>query len=541
MILLTNMNANPTRQTVILTTLGLLAAAGIASGVDVTGVCEAPNTKFGQNVSYKLTGDTTFGWLTGAVAGDMDLNGHAFVMETGGGNRTVFSGAISGTGTFEWRGGGVPQAGPSVLGGEKPNTFKGVFTLAHGLLELDKPAGVDAIAGDLSLGTMGTAIVKLNKSNQINDASHVTLSGPGINGIDLNGHEETIASLVVSSQAVIQMGGEPATLTVGDCSACKWDLTKTVTVNGFKSGKDQLVFGKNDKGLSKEQLSRVGFDNPDGQLYSAKITSNGQVVPATRVSAINPPFDVSPEAKASRAKIYELSGLASLTGKGSPLKDAQTIVFFGDSITWQNTYIDTIDKAIKAGEGTKGKAIKLVNRGINGGGVVALRDGADGSGYPGNTAQKPFAEVIATEKANMAVVFIGINDVWWRKTTPEDFEKGLRDLAAAAKSNKTALVMATMTVHGELPDGKNGDDPKIEAYSEITRKVAKDTGSTLVDLRKAYVAYLQNQNAQLRVDGTLYFKPAGVLTYDGVHPSAAGTELLAKLIGDGIFRSLSKK
>ena len=62
-----------------------------------------------------------------------------------------------------------------------------------------------------------------------------------------------------------------------------------------------------------------------------------------------------------------------------------------------------------------------------------------------------------------------------------------------------------------------------------------------VDLRKAYIAYLQNNNAQLRVDGTLFFKPAGVLTYDGVHPSASGTELLANLIGDGILRALSKR
>jgi len=32
-----------------------------------------------------------------------------------------------------------------------------------------------------------------------------------------------------------------------------------------------------------------------------------------------------------------------------------------------------------------------------------------------------------------------------------------------------------------------------------------------------------------------------VLTYDGVHPSAAGTSLLAKLIGDGLFRALGGK
>ena len=67
------------------------------------------------------------------------------------------------------------------------------------------------------------------------------------------------------------MGGEPATLTVGDSSACKWDLTKTVTISGFKPGKDKLVFGRNAKGLTPEQLARVGFDDPAGMLYTAGI------------------------------------------------------------------------------------------------------------------------------------------------------------------------------------------------------------------------------------------------------------------------------
>jgi lysophospholipase L1-like esterase len=136
-------------------------------------------------------------------------------------------------------------------------------------------------------------------------------------------------------------------------------------------------------------------------------------------------------------------------------------------------------------------------------------------------------------------VFIGINDVWWRKTASDVFEKALRDLVASARANKTTLVLATLSVRGELPDGKNGDAPKIDQFAEITRGVARDTGSTLVDLRRAYVAYLQNHNAQLRVDGTLYSAPSGILTYDGVHPNGQGVALLANLISEGICRALA--
>ena len=127
------------------------------------------------------------------------------------------------------------------------------------------------------------------------------------------------------------------------------------------------------------------------------------------------------------------------------------------------------------------------------------------------------------------------------KNVARRIRKAWRDLVASAKTNSTRLVLATLSVHGELPDGKNSDDPKIEQFAQIMRKVARDTSTTLVDLRGAYIAYLQNNNAELRVDGTLYFAPSGVLTYDGVHPNSRGVAMLANLIGDGILRELAPR
>lgn len=210
------------------------------------------------------------------------------------------------------------------------------------------------------------------------------------------------------------------------------------------------------------------------------------------------------------------------------------ISFFGDSITWQNAFIREIDKALKAGAGTKGMAVKLVNRGINGGGVLSVRDGTKKSAYVSasnrNGPQAPFAEVIAADKADVAVVYIGVNDVWWRKTSEADFEKALRDLVASAKARKTACVLATLSVYREMPDGTNPKDAACDRFAAITRKVAAATGATLVDLRRAFLAYLRNHNAELRVDGTLKFLKTGVLTYDGVHPNAKGNALTADLI-----------
>lgn len=116
----------------------------------------------------------------------------------------------------------------------------------------------------------------------------------------------------------------------------------------------------------------------------------------------------------------------------------------------------------------------------------------------------------------------------------------LRDLAKAAKSNGTLLVLATLSVYREKPDGSNPKDAICDQYAEITRKVATSTGSTLVDLRKVFLAYLQNHNAELRIDGSLNFLETGVLTYDGVHPNATGNRLLANHLSQGIYEAMGK-
>jgi N-acetyl-beta-hexosaminidase len=129
------------KQIVVLAALCAASTAGLARAADISGEHENPTREFGRDANYKLVGDAKFGWRTGTVTGDIDLNGHAFVMDTGGGNHTVFSGAITGQGSFEWCSGDVPQVASSILGGDKPNTFPGAFTLSKGVLDLDKPAG----------------------------------------------------------------------------------------------------------------------------------------------------------------------------------------------------------------------------------------------------------------------------------------------------------------------------------------------------------------------------------------------------------------
>jgi len=535
----------------LIAAIACLAAVAVeGGGVEVSGKIDKPHAVHGKKADYKLVGDATFGWRTGELAGKIDVNGHTFVMDTGGGNRAVLSGAVSGDGRFVWKGGGQGrwQTTPSFLTGTKPNTFRGTLTILRGTLALAKPPGVNAVAGDLVLGGgSNQAIVRLDAANQIADSAGILITGKHEGRIWTQGFGETVGVLTLKSHGYVNLGDGASVLTFADSSAAKWDLAKTLTVRNWTAGKDRAVFGEGKPGVTRAQLARIGFADPSarpGGLYTAKLLPGGQIVPDRKVEAVDPPFDVSDQARAAREKLYNVPGRAKLSGKDTPVTDGLRISFFGDSITWQDTFIREIGKALTAGAGTGGLAGTLATRGINGGGVLQVRDGVKKSAYVSasnrNGPQAPFAEVIAADKADVAVVYIGVNDVWWRKTGEADFEKALRDLVAAAEARKTACVLATLSVYREMPDGTNPKDAGCERFAEITRKVAAATGATLVDLRGAFMAYLRNHNAELRVDGTLKFVSTGVLTYDGVHPNATGNALTADLIARGIYQALKK-
>src|SRR5438045_503255 len=141
----------------------IMAATGVAHAADVSGrLYEDRAPAPAKDGDFNLAGDTVFGWQTGTITGNVNLNDHALTMQTGGGNPTTFSGVLSGTGSFHWLGGtnGTWLTTPSYLNGEKANTLTGTFTLEQGMLVLAKLSGVDAIAGPLVVGGTASAILQ---------------------------------------------------------------------------------------------------------------------------------------------------------------------------------------------------------------------------------------------------------------------------------------------------------------------------------------------------------------------------------------------
>jgi len=199
-----------------------------------------------------------------------------------------------------------------------------------------------------------------------------------------------------------------------------------------------------------------------------------------------------------------------------PLKKGEKIVFLGDSITAGGVipkgYVTVIKTSLN--EKHKDLGIEIIGAGISGNKVPDL--------------QGRLEKDVLAKKPTLVVIYIGINDVWHGENdpsrgTPKDkFEAGLKEIIGKIQDAGARVVLCTPTVIGEKKAGTNKLDKLLDEYSEIGRKVAKETKSIPCDLRKAFVDHLEKHNAD--------DKDQGILTTDRVHLNDAGNKLVAETI-----------
>jgi lysophospholipase L1-like esterase len=199
-----------------------------------------------------------------------------------------------------------------------------------------------------------------------------------------------------------------------------------------------------------------------------------------------------------------------------PLKKGEKIIFLGDSITQggggPKGYVTLVKNALA--EKHKDLGIEVVNAGISGNKVPDL--------------QRRLQKDVLDRKPTLVVIYIGINDVWHgerdpaRGTTKEKFEEGLKEIIGKITDAGGRVILCTPSVIGEKTGGANNLDAKLDEYSEISRKLAKELKLPLCDLRQAFVDHLKANNSAN--------KDAGVLTTDRVHLNEAGNKLVAQAI-----------
>lgn len=124
---------------------------------------------------------------------------------------------------------------------------------------------------------------------------------------------------------------------------------------------------------------------------------------------------------------------------------------------------------------------------------------------------------------DVLTILIGVNDVWHelgsrngvgRELYEEVYRIILRETGAALPGTRIILMGAYLT-HGTATDGDwEYFREEVEARREIVRRLAQEYGVDFVDLQKEF------DQAQQKA-------PAAHWTADGVHPTAAGHQLIA--------------
>ncbi len=189
------------------------------------------------------------------------------------------------------------------------------------------------------------------------------------------------------------------------------------------------------------------------------------------------------------------------------------VIFFGDSITRggvaPNGYITLLQQMLV--NNGRDKAFELIGAGIGGNKVYDL--------------YLRLEDDVLSKKPDLVFIYIGINDVWHKKsngtgTDPDKFERFYNALIDKIQAAGAKVVICTPTVIGEKKGNVNELDGDLNKYSEIIRGIAKHKNVALIDLRKATIAYINDHNPEN--------KAQGILTSDGVHMNDEGNRFLAQ-------------
>jgi len=224
-----------------------------------------------------------------------------------------------------------------------------------------------------------------------------------------------------------------------------------------------------------------------------------------------------------RSVLLALGCLAMTTATfaAETLQKGDRVVFLGDSITQAGAdkggYVTLVREALEK----KDLGVEVIGAGISGNKVPDL--------------EKRLEKDVLAKKPSVVVIYIGINDVWHSqngKGTPKDeFEKGLRSLIERIGKAGARPVLCTASVIGEKTDGTNPLDKMLDEYCNVSRAVAKDTKTQLIDLRQAFLDHLKANNKEN--------KDKGILTGDTVHLNAAGNKFVADQMLIGLLGASS--
>jgi lysophospholipase L1-like esterase len=225
-----------------------------------------------------------------------------------------------------------------------------------------------------------------------------------------------------------------------------------------------------------------------------------------------------------RKNIFLLFILSALLS-GFTMQTKKKIVFFGDSITQQGAapggYIRKMDSLLALHN--QQANYELIGAGISGHKVYDLYLRMD--------------DDVLGKAPDAVVIYIGINDVWHKRTAgtgtdPDRYEKFYNAIIKKLKEKNIAVYLCTPTVIGEKTDFTNQLDGDLNYYASLVKKIAAANNCKFIDLRQAFLDYLRSNNPENR--------DRGILTTDGVHLNPKGNLFVAQQLYTALGKDFIK-
>ncbi|MEO6846423.1 MAG: hypothetical protein ABI443_03555, partial [Chthoniobacterales bacterium] len=220
--------------------------------------------------------------ITGAFTG----NNHSITV-AGAGN-TALTGGTTTTGALIKNDGGT-----LTIGGSSNSSF-GSVTVNKGTVLLDAGSSKTAVtSGNITVNSGGTVLLGAN--NQIGNTVNMVLNGGTFSTGDTVGYSETLGTLTLSANSVIDLGTGSDALVFAASNGISWTGTLTITgwvgTAGSHGGGTQgeIFFGSSAGTLTSTQLSKIDFT---GFGQGALLLSNGQLVPMAAVPEAKVAFGV---------------------------------------------------------------------------------------------------------------------------------------------------------------------------------------------------------------------------------------------------------
>jgi lysophospholipase L1-like esterase len=204
--------------------------------------------------------------------------------------------------------------------------------------------------------------------------------------------------------------------------------------------------------------------------------------------------------------------LIFVLGAFMSIQKKQKVIFFGDSIT-------------QAGVQPGGYVTRIGQLATQAG--TAANFDFVGAGIGGNKVYDLYLRLeddVLAKNPDVVVIYVGVNDVWHKRSTgtgtdADKFLKFYEALIKKIQAKGAKIVLCTPAVIGERTDFSNELDGDLNRYSQIIRDLASRSSLPLVDLRKAFLEYNKQNNAEN--------KESGILTTDRVHLNEKGNQLVA--------------